>query len=113
MKFTRLYTRADWKTPYGEMKFVSRKSEIRNPDGSVVFSMENVRVPESWSQVATDIIAQKYFRKAGVPAKLRKVSEKGVPKWLQRSVADEKALEKLEESERYSHEIDSRQVFHR
>lgn len=95
------------------MKFVSRKSEIRNPDGSVVFRMENVIVPEGWSQVATDIIAQKYFRKAGVPARLRKVAEKGVPKWLQRSVADEKALEELPEEERYSHETDSRQVFQR
>src|SRR5690625_710471 len=75
--------------------------------------MENVIVPESWSQVATDIIAQKYFRKAGVPAKLKRVPEKGVPEWLQRSVADEKALKELAEEERYSHETDSRQVFRR
>jgi ribonucleoside-diphosphate reductase alpha chain len=73
--------------------------------------MENVVVPESWSQVATDIIAQKYFRKAGVPVKLKKVPEKGVPKWLQRSEADEKALKELDEDKRYTHEIDSRQVF--
>src|SRR5690625_1056211 len=113
MNFKRFYTRADWDSPFGEIKFVSRKSEIRNPDGSVVFQMENVIVPESWSQVATDIIAQKYFRKAGVPAKLKRVPEKGVPEWLQRSVADEKALKELAEEERYSHETDSRQVFRR
>jgi ribonucleoside-diphosphate reductase alpha chain len=113
MEFTRFFTRADWKSPYDSLKFVERKSEIKNPDGSVVFKMENVVVPESWSQVATDIIAQKYFRKAGVPVRLKKVPEKGVPKWLQRSEEDSEALQKLSEDKRYMHEIDSRQVFHR
>jgi ribonucleoside-diphosphate reductase alpha chain len=75
--------------------------------------MENVQIPASWSQVATDIIAQKYFRKAGVPAALKKIVEKGVPKWLQASVEDASMLDKLPEGERYSHEIDSRQVFNR
>ncbi|MFN3683656.1 MAG: vitamin B12-dependent ribonucleotide reductase, partial [Fimbriimonadaceae bacterium] len=55
------------KDPYDGIRFEPRVSEIRNPDGSVVFRMENVMVPEDWSQVATDILAQKYFRKAGVP----------------------------------------------
>ena len=113
MQFSRLYTKADWKTPFDSIKFEKRKSEIKNPDGSVIFKMEDVVVPKSWSQVATDIIAQKYFRKAGVPAKLKKIAEKGVPEWLQRSEPDEKALKKMDEEERYSHEIDSRQVFHR
>ncbi|MEX0720245.1 MAG: vitamin B12-dependent ribonucleotide reductase [Balneolaceae bacterium] len=113
MKFTRFYTKADWKTPYGDTKFVSRTSEIKNPDGSQVFHMENVTVPESWSQVATDVIAQKYFRKAGVPVKLKKVAEKEVPKWLQKSDADAKALKEVKEEERFTHEIDSRQVFQR
>ncbi len=113
MKFTRFYTKEEWDSPFGEMKFVSRKSEIKNPDGSIVFKMDEVVVPKSWSQVATDIISQKYFRKAGVPAKLKKVSEKGVPQWLQRSKADDKALMELDEEERYGTEKDSRQVFHR
>ena len=113
MKFTRLFTKADWKTPFDGLQFESRTSEIKNPDGSIVFKMENVMVPSGWSQVATDIIAQKYYRKAGVPAATRKVKEKGVPAWLQRSVADTAALGTLAEDERYSHEIDSRQVFHR
>ncbi len=113
MKFTRFYTKSDWKTPFDNIEFVTRTSEIKNPDGSQVFHMENVVVPKSWSQVSTDVIAQKYFRKAGVPAKLKKVKEKGVPAWLQRSIADEKALKELPEEERYSHEIDSKQVFHR
>lgn len=113
MKFKRFYTKEEWSSPYEEIVFEKRKSEIKNPDGSLIFQMDDVVVPSSWSQVSTDIIAQKYFRKAGVPAKTKKVKEKGVPAWLQRSVADEKALEKLDEDERYSHEIDSKQVFHR
>ncbi|MFN1834316.1 vitamin B12-dependent ribonucleotide reductase [Balneola sp. MJW-20] len=113
MKFNRFYTNSDWDSPFGNLKFVKRTSEIKNPDGSQVFHMEDVVVPDSWSQVATDIIAQKYFRKAGVPVALKKISEKGVPKWLQRSEADSTKLKKKEESERFTHEIDSRQVFHR
>ncbi len=113
MKIKRKFTKADWATPYDNLKFEPRKSEIKNPDGSVVFLMENVMVPSGWSQVATDIIAQKYFRKAGVPKHLKKVAEKGVPKWLQRSVEDTKKLENVPADEQYSHEIDSRQVFNR
>ena len=113
MKFSRFYTQQDWKTPYDSIKFEKRRSEIKNPDGSKIFEMADVVVPSGWSQVATDIIAQKYFRKAGVPVKLKKIAEKGVPKWLQRSTADEKELAKIEEDKRYTHEIDSRQVFNR
>src|SRR5690606_11695899 len=54
------------------MNFVKRTSEVKNVDGSKRSAMQ-VTVPESWSQVATDIIAQKYFRKTGVP----QVDEKG------------------------------------
>ena len=113
MKFTRSFTGDDWKTPFDSISFEERKSEIKNPDGSMIFQMEKVVVPDTWSQVATDIIAQKYFRKAGVPAKLKKVKEEGVPEWLQRSEADTTALKKLDEEKRYSHETDSRQVFSR
>ncbi len=66
MKIGRYFTTAE-QGAYGGIEFVARKSEIRNPDGTKVFSMENVMVPAAWSQVATDILAQKYFRKAGVP----------------------------------------------
>ncbi|MFV1959258.1 MAG: hypothetical protein ACC662_07580, partial [Planctomycetota bacterium] len=54
-------------SPYPGLEWVSRSSEIRNPDGTVVFRQEDVRVPASWSSVATDVLAQKYFRRAGVP----------------------------------------------
>ncbi len=112
MKITRLFTTAD-QEPFDLIEFTKRTSEIKNPDGSIVFRMEDVLVPKQWSQVATDIIAQKYFRKAGVPRLLKKIPEKGVPRWLQPSTADIEQLEKLPEKERYSSETDSRQVFHR
>src|SRR3954447_4028785 len=60
-------------SPYSGIDFRLTTSEIRNPDGSVVFRLENVEVPQFWSQVASDVLAQKYFRKAGVAAKLKKV----------------------------------------
>ncbi|MBD3178058.1 MAG: vitamin B12-dependent ribonucleotide reductase [Armatimonadia bacterium] len=66
MKFTRRFTQAS-QSPYSQIEFAPRVSEIRNPDGSVVFRAENVMAPESWSQVAVDILAQKYFRRRGVP----------------------------------------------
>ncbi|MEX0687003.1 MAG: vitamin B12-dependent ribonucleotide reductase [Balneolales bacterium] len=113
MKFKPYFTKVKAKSPFETLTFEARKSEIKNPDGSTVFLMKDVMVPDFWSQVATDIIAQKYFRKAGVPVALKKVKEKGVPVWLQRSIADEKALQSLPEEERYTHEIDSRQVFSR
>ncbi len=113
MQFKRFFTNEDWETPYGETNFVKRKSEIRNPDGSVVFKMENVVVPETWTQVSTDVIAQKYFRKAGVPAATQRVPEKGVPGWLQRSVPAKKKLKDLPEEDQFGFETDSRDVFHR
>ena len=112
MKVNRYFTEEN-KDPFSYFEFVKRTSEIRNPDGSIVFKMEDVIVPSSWSQVATDIIAQKYFRKAGVPKLLKKNKEKGVPVWLQASKADSERLEQLPEKERYSSETDSRQVFQR
>jgi ribonucleoside-diphosphate reductase alpha chain len=70
--------------PFAAFQLVPRTSRITNPDGSLVFEMKNILVPENWSQVATDILAQKYFRKAGVPAQTVPVPEPGVPEWLQR-----------------------------
>ena len=90
-----------------------RFREIRNPDGSVVFRLDDIDVPAQFSQVAADILAQKYFRKAGVPARLKKVEENDVPSFLWRSVPDEAELAKLPEDERYVSETDARQVFDR
>ena len=66
MRIERRFTRSG-QSPYEGLKFVKRSSEIRNPDGSTVFKLDQIDIPESWSQLAIDILAQKYFRKAGVP----------------------------------------------
>ena len=96
MKIERRYTQAG-ETPYSDIPFATRSSEIRNPDGSVVFRQENIQAPEHWSQLAIDILAQKYFRKAGV----QQVDEEGQP------LHDEQGQPIL------GGENDARQVFHR
>ncbi len=112
MKIDRKLTTAG-QDAYAALEFSNTVSEIRNPDGTIVFKLDNVEIPAGWSQVASDVIAQKYFRKAGVPAKLKSVKEKGVPTFLQRSVADEAALKKLPEDQRYGGETSAKQVFDR
>ncbi|HET7536857.1 MAG TPA: hypothetical protein VFJ90_10405, partial [Candidatus Didemnitutus sp.] len=112
MRIERRYTK-DGQSAYAGIDFRLTTSEIRNPDGSVVFKLDNVEVPEFWSQVAADVLAQKYFRKAGVPARLKKVEENSVPSFLWRSVADEDALATLPEKDRYIGEQSSKQVFDR
>ena len=111
MRIERRYTKDG--SAYANMTFRHVSSEIRNPDGSVVFKLDDVEVPEFWSQVASDVLAQKYFRKAGVPARLKKVEENAVPSFLWRSVADEEALSQLPEKERTVGEHSSKQVFDR
>ncbi|HEV7997344.1 MAG TPA: vitamin B12-dependent ribonucleotide reductase, partial [Stellaceae bacterium] len=112
MHIARRFTTAG-QDPYGRVPFRSAVSEIRNPDGSVVFQAEGIEVPAEWSQVASDILAQKYFRKAGVPARLAPVAEDGVPPWLWRRSADLDALAALPESQRQCGETSARQVFDR
>ena len=112
MRIERRYTK-EGQSPYANMTFRHVVSEIRNPDGSVVFRADNVEVPEFWSQVASDVLAQKYFRKAGVPARLKKFEENSVPSFLWRSVADEDALAQVPEKERMIGEQSSKQVFDR
>ena len=105
MKIERTFTKAG-QDAYADIDFISTTSEIRNPDGTIVFHLSDVEVPASWSQVASDVIAQKYFRKAGVPSKMRKVREKDVPEFLWRSVPDGDDVE-------FSGETSSKQVFDR
>ena len=112
MRIERRYTK-DGQSPYAEIDFTTTTSEIRNPDGSVVFRLADIQVPAQFSQVASDILAQKYFRKAGVPARLKPVEENTVPSWLWRREADTAALEALPEGERFGSETDARQVFDR
>ncbi|PLP61124.1 ribonucleoside-diphosphate reductase, adenosylcobalamin-dependent [Mesorhizobium loti] len=112
MRIERRFTKPG-QSAYAEIEFRKALSEIKNPDGSVVFRLDDIDVPAQFSQVAADILAQKYFRKAGVPARLKKVEENDVPSFLWRSVADEAELAKLPENERYGSERDARQVFDR
>ncbi len=112
MKIERAFT-TEAGGAYGGIAFALTTSEIRNPDGKIVFRNEAVEVPESWSQVASDVLAQKYFRKAGVPARLKRVKEKGVPEFLWRSVPDHEALAALPEKERFVGETSAKQVFDR
>jgi ribonucleoside-diphosphate reductase alpha chain len=66
MKIERKFTKQG-ENPFSYFKYATRSSILKNPNGSTVFHMDNIDVPENWSQVATDILAQKYFRKAGIP----------------------------------------------
>src|SRR3984957_14818615 len=68
MKITRRFTHAG-QDPFSSVTYEKRTSRITNPDGSVVFEMNDAEIPSSWSQLATDIMVSKYFRKAGVPQK--------------------------------------------
>ena len=112
MRITRRFTKKGH-SPYADIEFRMTSSEIRNPDGSVVFKLDDIKVPADWSQVACDILAQKYFRKAGIPAIRKRVPEEDVPIWLWREEADEAALAALPEDERDTHENSARQVFDR
>ncbi|PIE12519.1 MAG: ribonucleoside-diphosphate reductase, adenosylcobalamin-dependent [Rhodobacterales bacterium] len=105
MKIERKFTKAG-QDAYAELDFVTTVSEIRNPDGTIVFRLDEVEVPKSWSQVASDVIAQKYFRKAGVPAKVKKIEEKNVPEFLWRSAP-------ADDNTEFGGETSSKQVFDR
>ncbi|MEL7416681.1 MAG: vitamin B12-dependent ribonucleotide reductase, partial [Pseudomonadota bacterium] len=112
MKIERRFTTSG-QGPFDAMEFRVTSSEIRNPDGSIVFSLDDLEVPAAWSQVASDVLAQKYFRKAGVPAALKPVKEKGVPSFLWRHIADDAVLAELPEDDRYVGETSAKQVFSR
>ncbi len=106
MRIRRHFT-VEGHSPYEGVAFRSAASEIRNPDGSIVFSQNDIEVPESWSQVASDVLAQKYFRKAGVPKTLKPVPEDGVPEFLWRRQAASK------DSKETTGEHSAKQVFDR
>src|SRR5262244_2693630 len=92
MRIERRYTK-EGQSPYADIAFRLTASEIRNPDGSIVFRADDIEVPEAWSQVASDVLAQKYFRKAGVPRSLKSVPEENVPEFLWRKQAREGSRE--------------------
>lgn len=105
MQIQRRFTREGC-DPWEGISFSPRTSKIVNPDGRAVFELKDLLAPEGWSQVAVDILAQKYFRKAGIPSKTERVSEPGMPDWLRRQVPAA--------GDRTSgQETDARQVFRR
>lgn len=112
MRITRRFTQVG-SSPYSGISFHTLKSEIKNPDGSVVFEQAEINVPVHWSQVACDVLAQKYFRKAGIPARLKPIKENDVPEFLWRKEPDHKALKRLKNEDRYGGETDARQIFDR
>ena len=112
MRIQRCFT-VEGQSPYEGIEFRTTASEIRNPDGSVVFNLQDIQVPAEWSQVACDVLAQKYFRKAGVAAVLKAVPEEGVPDFLWRHEPDQDALQALRAEDRFGPERDARQVFDR
>jgi ribonucleoside-diphosphate reductase alpha chain len=112
MRVTRHYTKSN-ESPYASIQFRKVSSEIKNPDGSVVFRLDDIEVPADWSQVACDVLAQKYFRKAGVPQRLKRFEENDVPSWLWRSVPDKEAFAELPLDHRTSGETSAKQIFDR
>src|SRR5258705_11499239 len=107
MRISRRFTEVGT-SPYATIEFRRATSEIKKPDGSLVFQQRDIEVPAEWSQVACDVLAQKYFRKAGVPARLRPVAEPDVPDWLWRHEPDSAATETLSIGE-----TSAKQVFDR
>jgi ribonucleoside-diphosphate reductase alpha chain len=112
MKIDRRFTQAGH-SPYEGIPFRTTFSEIRNPDGSIVFRLDDIQVPADWSQVACDVLAQKYFRKAGVPAIDKPAPEADVPAWLWRREGDVEAMNELAPEARSVGETDARRVFDR
>jgi ribonucleoside-diphosphate reductase alpha chain len=101
------------KDPFDQFDWVTTDFVINNLDGSVAYEIPAVSLPSGFSGVPGTICAQKYLRKAGIPAALRKVPEDGIPTWLQRSAPDETKMQKLEADARYVSESDGRQLFRR
>jgi ribonucleoside-diphosphate reductase alpha chain len=112
MRIERRFTEKG-QSPYAEIEFRTATSEIKNPDGSIVFQLRNIEVPADWSPVACDVLAQKYFRKAGVPSRLKCVREGDIPEWLCRHIPDEEALAELTPEQRTVGETKATQVFDR
>ena len=111
MRIRRHYTTENG-SPREEVAYRTTACEIRNPDGSVVFAQQDVEVPAGWSQVACDVLAQKYFRKAGIAARRKPVPEADVPEWLWRSAPEPDAASAADESPGGG-ERSAKEVFHR
>lgn len=104
MRIRSIYTNVDMEL-IEKLQFVQRSSKIVEPNGKVVFDMPTVWAPPEWDQIAVDVLAQKYFRKAGVPNQSHAVAEPGIPELFRRRSPDPRSG--------FGGENSARQVFHR
>ncbi|MGB1088512.1 MAG: adenosylcobalamin-dependent ribonucleoside-diphosphate reductase, partial [Alphaproteobacteria bacterium] len=104
MRIERHFTSQN-RDPFADFTFEQRESEIRNPDGSLAFEINEIEVPSGWSQVASDVLAQKYLRRAGVPDAIELQEDPDVPEFLW--------ARKPAENCGFSGETSAKQVFHR
>ena len=112
MQIKRHYTTSG-DSPYASLAFTKVTSEVRDFNGEAISEAIEFDAPESWSQVACDILAQKYFRRAGVASNLKAIKEDGVPDWLRRHVPDDSKPKKGKKLFKLGGETDARQVFDR
>ena len=112
MRIDRVFTK-DVADPYHGIAFEPRHCELRDADGEVNFVLDEAIFPAGWTQTACDVLARKYFRKAGIPAFTAPDPKDESPDWLKRSIADQAKLDALPESERKTGESDARAVFDR
>lgn len=112
MQIARLFTSPDTGA-YGAIRFISRRSEARAPDGRLTYHSDALELAHNWSTSAADLFAQHILRHGDVPAVTRKLPEAGLPAFLWRSVADDEALADLPAMTRYGSETSAKQVFDR
>ncbi len=117
MVIKRFYTKEGF-DPHVDIKWKQVSSKIAEPNGKLIFEMNDVEVPEQWLQTATDILAQKYFRKTGVPKYLEHVKEENVPSWLRASTPDMLRINLMEATKNnkekgFGSETSAHQIFHR
>src|SRR5947209_17952713 len=91
MRIERHYTKAG-QSPYAGLEFRTTKSEIRNPDGTIVFCLEGIEVPAAWGQDTANVPTQKYFSNAGVPARRKRGGENKIPRFLWRNGPENQRL---------------------
>lgn len=112
MQIARLFTSPDTGA-YGAIRFISRRSEARAPDGRLIYHSDALELPQGWSTSAADLLAQQILRHGDVPAVTKRLPEADVPAFLWRSVADDAALADLPAMARYGSETSAKQVFDR
>ncbi len=110
MKIERLFTKNHTDDVFAT-HFKTISVEIKSDSADSLFSTMDVEVPEFWSKLAVDVLAQNYLIKSSVPRITKKIVENGIPEWLQKNEAHIEALNELPENIRYLGETSAKQVF--